>query len=162
MVRAALTGHLVFSTLHTNDALGAIPRLVDLGVEPYLLAPTLAAVLAQRLVRRLCPACRTQVPDAAKRLSGLAAQIPTEIPVSLWEPKGCPDCHDAGYSGRTGIYEFLAIDAEFQPAIVNGVDVPLLRRLSRERGIRTMFEDGVNKALRGVTSLAEVLRVTQQ
>jgi len=162
MVRAALTGHLVFSTLHTNDAIGAIPRLVDLGVEPYLLAPTLIGVLGQRLVRQLCPRCRTAIPDASARLAGLAISAPSDLPVSLWEPKGCRECRNAGYRGRVGIHEFLAMDQAFYPAIANGVDVPRLQQLARERGFRTMFEDGLNKAMRGVTSLAEILRVTQQ
>jgi type II secretory ATPase GspE/PulE/Tfp pilus assembly ATPase PilB-like protein len=161
MVRAALTGHLVFSTLHTNDAVGAIPRLVDLGVEPYLLAPTLIGVLAQRLVRQLCARCRTLAPDGATRLAGLNVKVPTELPVSLWEPKGCPDCRDGGYRGRIGILEFLELDHSFHPAIANGIDVPRLNQLARERGFRSMFEDGINKAMRGLTSLSEVLRVTQ-
>jgi type IV pilus assembly protein PilB len=191
MIRAALTGHLVFSTLHTNDALGAIPRLVDLGVEPYLLAPTLIGVLGQRLVRQLCSKCRQPVIDPASRLAGLPALagssrlsrllgvhdlplpsgtgggnlspgVATGLPISLWEPYGCPACRDAGYRGRLAIHEFLEIDPSYYPAIVNGVDIARLQELARERGFRSMFEDGVNKALRGQTSLAEILRVTQQ
>jgi type IV pilus assembly protein PilB len=162
MVRAALTGHLVFSTLHTNDAVGAIPRLIDLGVEPYLLAPTLIGILGQRLVRQLCPKCRVPVPDAAARLAGLSVQPPSDLPVTLWEPKGCPECRDSGFRGRIGVFEFLEIDPSFHPVIANGVDLAKLRELARERGFRSMFEDGLNKALRGLTSLGEVLRVAQQ
>jgi type II secretory ATPase GspE/PulE/Tfp pilus assembly ATPase PilB-like protein len=162
MVRAALTGHLVFSTLHTNDAIGAIPRLVDLGVEPYLLAPTLAAVLAQRLVRRLCQKCRTPAPDAAEKLAGLSARMAADLPATLWQATGCSDCHGTGYAGRLSIIEFLSIDAAFHPAIVNGIDMPRLEQLARERGFRTMFDDGLNKAQRGLTTLEEVLRATQQ
>src|SRR5206468_7983559 len=91
MVRAALTGHLVFSTLHTNDAIGAIPRLVALGVEPYLLAPTLAAILGQRLVRRLCPKCRAPVPDAAAKLAALKIDVASDLPPTLWESGSCPE-----------------------------------------------------------------------
>ncbi len=162
MVRAALTGHLVFSTLHTNDAIGAIPRLVDLGVEPYLLAPTLIGVLGQRLVRQLCPKCRNLVPDAGARLANLSIRPPSDLPVSLWEPQGCPDCREVGYRGRVGIHEFLELDPAYHPAIAGGVDMSRLHQLARERGFRTMFEDGLIKALRGVTSLTEILRVTQQ
>jgi type IV pilus assembly protein PilB len=162
MVRASLTGHLVFSTLHTNDAIGAIPRLIDLGVEPYLLGPTLIGVLAQRLVRRLCPKCRVPVADPVAKLAALQIEAPTQLPPSLWEAGACPDCQHTGYRGRSGIHEFLAVDPSFHPAIVNGVDVPRLEQMARERGFRTMFHDGVLKALRGVTTLEEVLRVTQQ
>jgi type IV pilus assembly protein PilB len=162
MIRAALTGHLVFSTLHTNDALGAIPRLVDLGVQPYLLAPTLAGIVGQRLVRRLCPKCRRPVADPAARLAGLNLAAPSELPPSLWQAAGCAECHQTGYRGRVGILEFLPIDSSFHPAIVNGIDMPRLQQLAAERGFRSMFQDGMNKALRGLTTLEEVLRVTQR
>ncbi len=162
MMRAALTGHLVFSTLHTNDAIGAIPRLVDLGVEPFLLAPTLGAVLGQRLVRRLCPKCRIPVPDAAAKLAGLRSRMAADLPPSLWQPVGCVECQGAGYAGRTVILELLTIDSTFHPAIVNGVDIPRIEQLARERGFRTMFDNGLNKAQRGLTTLEEVLRETQQ
>lgn len=160
MVRAALTGHLVFSTLHTNDAIGTIPRLVDLGVEPYLLAPTLAAVLAQRLVRRLCPKCRAPVADAEARLAALKVPLPGKA--AFWQPKGCEECNGTGYKGRVAIIEFLTIDSAFHPAIVNGIDMPRLAQLARERGFRTMLEDGISKAQQGITTLEEVLNVTQQ
>jgi len=162
MIRAALTGHLVFSTLHTNDAIGAIPRLIDLGVEPYLLAPTLAGVLAQRLVRRLCPKCRKPVADPAAKLAGLNYKAPPDLPPSLWEAVGCDECTRTGYRGRVGIHEFLTMDASFHPAIVNGLDMAKLQQLAKERGFRPMFQDGMNKALRGLTTVEEVLRVTQQ
>jgi type IV pilus assembly protein PilB len=162
MVRAALTGHLVFSTLHTNDALGAIPRLVDLGVEPYLLAPTLAGILAQRLVRRLCPKCRVPVKEPALKLAGLRLSTSADLPPTLWEAASCPDCHQTGYRGRIGIYEFLAVDSTFQSAIVNGVDVFKLKQMAGERSFRPMLQDGINKALRGMTTVEEVLRVTQE
>jgi type IV pilus assembly protein PilB len=162
MIRAALTGHLVFSTLHTNDALGAIPRLIDLGVEPYLLPPTLVGVLAQRLVRRLCAKCRNAVADPAAKLAGLNIAIPSDLPPSLWEAAGCVECHHTGYRGRVGVHEFLKMDPSFHPAIVNGLDMPRLQQLAKERAFRPMFLDGINKALRGLTTVEEVLRVTQQ
>jgi type IV pilus assembly protein PilB len=162
VVRAALTGHLVFSTLHTNDAIGAIPRLIDLGVEPYLLPPTLVGVLAQRLVRRLCPKCRNPLANPAAKLAGVSNILSSDLPPSLWDATGCAECHHTGYRGRVGIHEFLPMDPSFHPAIVNGLDMLKLQQLAKERGFRPMFQDGVNKALRGQTTIEEVLRVTQQ
>jgi type IV pilus assembly protein PilB len=161
MVRASLTGHLVFSTLHTNNALGAIPRLVDMGVEPYLLAPTLAGVLGQRLVRRLCPKCRVPVGDPAAKLAALNLTAPQDLPPALWEAGGCSECDRTGYSGRTGIHELFVADPSFHTGIVPVVDVQRLEAMARGRGFRSMFEDGLNKSLAGVTALEEVLRVTQ-
>lgn len=160
-VRAALTGHLVFTTLHTNDALGAIPRLIDLGVEPYLLAPTLIGVVGQRLVRRLCPKCREPLPDVEKRLAELRVKPSSELPPSLYRAVGCPECHGSGYRGRVGIYELVTLDASYHPLIANDMDLPKLQELSRQHGFRGMFEDGVEKAMRGLTTLEEVYRVTQ-
>lgn len=162
MIRAALTGHLVFSTLHTNDAIGAIPRLIDLGVEPYLLAPTLIGVLAQRLVRRLCPKCRIPVADPVAKLQGLKVTLPTgDLPPTLWQAGGCPECAQTGYRGRVGIHEFFPMDVAYHTAIVNGLDMAKLQSLAKERGFVTMFYDGLNKSLRGLTTLEEVLRVSQ-
>ena len=162
MIRAALTGHLVFTTLHTNDAIGAIPRLIDLGVQPYLLPPTLVGVLAQRLVRRLCPKCRNPLANPAAKLAGMSHFLPPDLPPSLWDATGCAECHHTGYRGRVGIHEFLSMDPSFHPAIVNGLDMSKLQQLAKERGFRPMYQDGVNKALRGQTTVEEVLRVTQQ
>ena len=161
MIRAALTGHLVFSTLHTNDAIGAIPRLIDLGVEPYLLAPTLIGILAQRLVRKLCPNSRVPVADPVAKLAGLNVRLPNDLPPSLWEAGRCPQCLHTGYRGRVGVHEFFLMDPAYFPAITNGLDMTKLQSLARERGFRTMFDDGLNKALRGLTSVEEILRLTQ-
>lgn len=162
MIRAALTGHLVFSTLHTNDAIGAIPRLIDLGVEPYLLPPTIIGILAQRLVRRLCTNCRVPVPDPASKLAGLNVKLPGDLPPTLWDAGSCPQCQHTGYRGRVGVHEFFLMEPEYYPAITNGLDMPRLQNLAKERGFRTMFDDGLNKALRGLTSIDELLRLTQQ
>jgi type IV pilus assembly protein PilB len=161
MVRAALTGHLVFTTLHTNDALGAIPRLVDLGVEPYLLAPTLAGIIGQRLVRRLCPKRREPVEDPVEVLARMNAAIDSDLPPTWWRAVGCAECNRTGYRGRAGIHELVTVDARHHGAITPRVDLPRLTALAREQGFRTMFEDGVAKAMRGLTSLEEVLRVTR-
>ncbi len=161
MIRAALTGHLVFSTLHTNDAIGAIPRLIDLGVEPYLLAPTLIGILAQRLVRKLCPNCRVPVADPVAKLAGLKVTLPSDLPPSLWEAGSCPHCLHTGYRGRVGVHEFFTMDPVYFPAITNGLDMGKLQSLAKERGFRTMFDDGLNKALRGLTTVEELLRLTQ-
>lgn len=161
MIRASLTGHLVFTTLHTNDAIGAIPRLIDLGVEPYLLPPTIIGILAQRLVRKLCPSCKVPVADPAGRLAGLKVKLPNELPPTLWEAGSCPQCQHTGYRGRIGVHEFFLMEPEYFPAITNGLDMPRLQSIARERGFRTMFDDGLNKALRGLTSIEELLRLTQ-
>jgi type IV pilus assembly protein PilB len=162
MIRAALTGHLVFTTLHTNDAIGAIPRLIDLGVEPYLLPSTIIGILAQRLVRKLCPNCRVPVTDPASKLSGLKVKLPNDLPPTLWEAGSCEQCQHTGYRGRVGVHEFFLMEPEYFPAITNGLDMPRLQSLAKERGFRTMFDDGLNKALRGLTSIEELLRLTQQ
>ena len=139
-----------------------MPRLVDLGVEPYLLAPTLIGVVGQRLVRRLCPDCRTPAPDAPEKLSALKLDLPTDLPAHLWQAHGCPECNQTGYRGRTGIHEYLYVDPAFAPAISHGVNTTRLWELAREMGFKTMFEDGVIKSMRGITTLEEILRVTQK
>ncbi len=160
MVRAALTGHLVFSTLHTNDAIGAIARLVDLGVASYLLAPTLVGVLAQRLVRRLCPKCRRPSPDAGGLASGMHLPLPPPGAIGLHQPTGCPNCHGLGFKGRVAIHELLTIDGPLKAAIASGQDSETLLQRAREGGFLTMLEDGIQKALNGVTSMEEVVRAT--
>ena len=162
MVRAALTGHLVFSTLHTNDAAGAIPRLIDMGVEPYLLPAALLAVLAQRLVRSLCPHCREEMPDPAGELVKLKVPPPPgQDPLKLWRAKGCPVCKQSGYKGRRGIFELMTLDDRYHDPIVHRAGAPEFRRLAREQGMLTMFDDGLAKAAKGVTTVEELLRTTR-
>jgi len=162
MVRAALTGHLVLSTLHTNDAAGAIPRLVDMGVEPYLLPSSLLAVLAQRLVRGLCEHCRMEIPNAAEVYERLKIPVPAgSEPLKLWRGHGCPVCKQTGYQGRRGIFELMVLDERFHDPIVHRAGSPEYLRLARERGMRTMFEDGLLKTSRGVTTIDELLRETR-
>lgn len=162
-VQAALTGHLVFSTLHTNDAAGAISRLLEMGVQDYLLSSSLLGVLAQRLVRRLCPTCRREVPFSGS--DGLAAELEIYESNSLrtvWEPVGCEACNGTGYLGRVGIFEFLTVTSEICKVIVQRADAGAIRSLAVQQGMRLLREDGWDKVRQGVTTLAEVLRVTRE
>ncbi|MEW6744579.1 MAG: GspE/PulE family protein [Planctomycetota bacterium] len=158
-VRAGLTGHLVLSTLHTNSSVGAIPRLIDMGVEPFLLNSSILAVLAQRLARRLCTACRRPTETAARH-HPLLDSLRIE-PASFYAPVGCPECRGTGYRGRTGVFELLVPSDSIRAAIGASASEAELRRLAREAHMRTLLEAGVGLAARGVTSLDEVLRVIQ-
>jgi len=162
-VQAALTGHLVFSTLHTNDAAGAISRLLEMGVQDYLLSSSLLGVLAQRLVRRLCPNCRKEVPFAD--MDGLAAELDVDGDNALrtvWEAGGCDTCSGTGYLGRVGIFEFLPVTSEICKVIVQRADAGAIRTLAVQLGMRLLRDDGWDKVRQGVTTLAEVLRVTRE
>ena len=161
MVRAALTGHLVFSTLHTNDAAGAIPRLIDMGVEPYLLPSSLVAVLAQRLVRILCPGCKAELSEAGRVFADLGLEPPPGHPARLWRAVGCPACKRAGFKGRQGIFELMAVDEKFHDAIVHRAGAQEYARLARANGMRTMFEDGLLKAAQGLTTIEELLQTAR-
>ncbi|MCC7046310.1 MAG: type II secretion system ATPase GspE [Alphaproteobacteria bacterium] len=169
-VQAALTGHLVLSTLHTNSAAGAITRLIDMGVENYLLTSSLRAIVAQRLVRTLCPHCRTPYAEsaAALRAIGLAAEAagaPAAAkgarPPVLYRAKGCERCAGSGYLGRSSVAEVLPITDRIRRLILERSDAIEIERAARGEGMRTMREDGLAKALAGQTTLEEVLRVTQ-
>ncbi|MGH7852321.1 MAG: type II secretion system ATPase GspE [Candidatus Binatia bacterium] len=162
-VQAALTGHLVFSTLHTNDAAGAISRLLEMGVQDYLLSSSLLGVLAQRLVRRLCPSCRKAVPFAD--LEEVAEELNLRESNSLstaWEAVGCNACSGTGYLGRVGIFELLPVTSEVCKVIVQRADAGAIRSLAVQQGMRLLREDGWDKVRQGVTTLAEVLRVTRE
>ena len=156
-VQAAMTGHLVLSTLHTNDALSAIPRLTDLGVEPYMVAATVEAVLAQRLVRRICAECRVRyAPDPA------AVALLTGRPVgrvTLERGAGCHACRQTGFRGRTGIFELLVVTDAFKEALSRGADPARLRAIALEDGLTTLRTDGWQKVEAGLTTIEEVLRV---
>ncbi len=156
LVRASLTGHLVFSTLHTNNAVGAVARLADMGVEPYLLASAFQAALAQRLVRCLCPDCREAAALTSEERAALGPWA-ARLADGLWRPHGCANCLE-GYRGRTGIYEFMTADAPLLEAVRAGAELDQLARLARAGGMRTLWEDGLEKVRAGVTSLAELLR----
>ena len=159
-VQASLTGHLVLATLHTNDAASAVTRLADMGVEPYLLASSLLGVLAQRLVRTLCPVCRTAAPPSpgeAKLVAGLG--LPASQPV--WTAPGCAQCNDSGYRGRSGVYELLVVDDAMRRMIHDGASEPALRDAALRSGMRTLRVDGARWIAEGATSLAELVRVTR-
>jgi general secretion pathway protein E len=162
-VQAALTGHLVFSTLHTNDAAGAISRLLEMGVQDYLLSSSLLGVLAQRLVRRLCPSCRKEVPFAG--LEGMPAELEFQNGnafSTVWEAVGCAACSGTGYLGRVGIFELLPVTSEICKVIVQRADAGVIRNLAIQQGMRLLRDDGWDKVSQGVTTLAEVLRVTRE
>jgi len=158
MVRAALTGHLVFSSLHTNDTFSAIPRLIDLGVEPFLLSSTLRLIIAQRLVRRLCPACRQAIQNPCEHLRSFNLPVPDDEDPSLWKATGCSECRQQGYRGRVAIFEVLAIDEDYHPLLHAG-NADKIRELARAKGMPLLFDDGLRRAFRGETTIEEVFRV---
>ena len=161
-IHSALTGHLVFSTLHTNDAPGAITRLLDMGIENYLVSSVLVAVLAQRLVRVICPECREpyQLDVAAVRKMGIKTEVGGSLQV--FRGKGCAACNFTGYHGRNGIYEFLPIGEEIQRLILEKADSNLIRQKALALGMKTLWEDGWRKVEQGVTTLEDLLRVTKE
>jgi general secretion pathway protein E len=160
-VQASLTGHLVLATLHTNDAASAVTRLADMGVEPYLLASSLLGVLAQRLVRRLCPVCRAEhEPREGER--ALLARFGGGDVTRLHDAAGCEQCSQTGYRGRTGVYELLGVDAEVRRIIHDGANELALREHFANSGRRSLREDGLRWVADGTTSLAELVRVTRE
>ena len=157
-VQAALTGHLVLSTLHTNDAPSSVTRLVNIGLEPFLVGAAVNGVLAQRLLRRLCPNCKAQQKPSEEMAEFLEINgLPSE---EMWMPQGCEKCRNTGYSGRVGIYEMLAVDDSLRDVIARNPNVSEFRRMCLERGMNSLRQDGINKASNGLTSIQEVLRVT--
>ncbi len=162
-VHASLTGHLVFSTLHTNDSASAATRLIDIGVEPYLAASSLAGVLAQRLVRKLCANCKKERKPGKDELESLGLSSKAILGAgSLYEPSGCDKCHNTGYLGRTGIFEFLAPDEEMRSLISKKTAAYELKEAAIRTGMKTLRDDGLAKVREGVTSLSEILRVTEE
>ena len=180
-IQASLTGHLVLSTIHTNDAAGAITRLVDLGVQPFLVASSLMALLAQRLVRRVCMTCRELYKPSDEDLqsininpadfqTGKARRVKFKgvddvpPPGMLYRAKegGCPACLGAGYKGRTAIYELLIIDEKIRQLTIKNSDAQTVKNHAMSVGMRTLREDGAQKVLAGMTTTAEVLMITTQ
>ena len=157
-INASLTGHMVFSTLHTNDAAGAFPRLIDMGVEPFLIASAVAGVMGQRLCRKLCEKCRTEVPLDMKYYN--LATPPEKN--TVFEPNGCDFCSRTGYKGRRALFEVLAVDEDIEGAIVRRENATQIRNMALAKGMKTLREDGWAKVFAGVTSVKEILRVTEE
>jgi type IV pilus assembly protein PilB len=159
-INASLTGHLVFSTLHTNDAPSAVARLADIGVKPFLIASAVRAVLAQRLVRKLCPICKGPAELSEKEMRALSLDSSRMAEATIFGPVGCEKCRGNGYKGRMGIFETFIIDDEVRSMINTGLTTTQLRRRARELGMRTLREDGIRKVLSGLTSGSEVVHAT--
>ena len=160
-IRAALTGHLVFSTLHTNDAPSAFTRLIDMGIEPFLVASSVEAVLAQRLVRTICPHCKTEQRVERDYLIKIGFPEDEIATAKFWRGIGCDGCRQLGYQGRMGIYELLLLNEAVRPLILNRAPASTIAQKAMEQGMRTLRHDGWNKVRAGLTTIEEVLRVTQ-
>ena len=164
-VNTALTGHLLLSTLHTNDAATTLPRLLDMKVEPFLIASTVNAAVAQRLVRRVCQACKESRPMTDAEKASLADHLPAEALVgehTVSVGKGCRECGNAGYAGRIGIHEVMVVDGPIRDAVLKKESASTIRTLALARGMVSMLHDGFIKACRGETTIAEVLRVVHE
>jgi general secretion pathway protein E len=157
-IQASLTGHLVLSTLHTNDAPSAVIRLIDMGVEPFLVSSSVAGILAQRLVRVICPLCKESYMPSSTELS----YFNEPLPAGLWRGRGCEKCKGSGYTGRTGIFELLVPDNAMRQMIAEKADAQGIREAAAKKGMRPLRADGLDKASAGITTLEEVLRVTQK
>lgn len=158
-VQAALTGHLVLSTLHTNDAPASVTRLINIGVEPYLIAAAVNAILAQRLVRKICPGCKTEFQPTDEMQEFLTMQGFGEV--TTYKGAGCDRCRKTGYTGRLGVYELMVMDDSMRDIVTSNPDVNVLRKLAREKGLVTLREDGFRKVVKGLTTVDEILRVTE-
>jgi general secretion pathway protein E len=161
-IQAALTGHLVLSTLHTNDAPAAIPRLIDMGIEPYLLSSTIVGVVAQRLVRKVCPNCRERYTPTEDELHELNLSIDKLNGHALYRGRGCTQCYGSGYKGRHGIYELMVMTPQLRSQIAKNVDATELRNLAIAQGMFTLRQHGAHLVRAGITTVAEVLRVSRK
>lgn len=162
-IRAALTGHLVFSTLHTNDSSGAITRLIDMGIEPFLVSSSIECLIAQRLIRLVCPRCKTPLtPEARQETLSHIKDFDVPAEIELVEGKGCEECRFTGFRGRTAIYEVLTIDEAIRELIVVRASAQAIKQKAVSTGMRTLRQDGIRKMLKGLTTYSEILRVTQQ
>jgi type IV pilus assembly protein PilB len=159
-IQASLTGHLVFSTLHTNDAPSAVTRLVDIGVQPFLVASSVMGIMAQRLVRKVCPKCRVRYEPSANVLQSLGLRPEIAKKANFMKGKGCSYCGKTGHRGRMGIYELMSMTTQIREMTFKGESTVNLRRVARKQGMRTLFEDGMIKAMKGLTTIEEVMRIT--
>ena len=161
VIQSALTGHLVFSTLHTNDAAGAIIRLVDLGIEPYLISSSVNTIIAQRLVRKLCNHCKQQVSLSLEDIKNLALTNDNLKGKKIFQSKGCSRCFNTGYSGREAIFEMMMVNDELKKVMTTTTDANFIKKIAKKTGMTTLRQDGIQKVLTGITSIKEIFRVTQ-
>ena len=161
-IHASLTGHLVFSTLHTNDSASAITRLIDMEIEPFLVASSLMAVVAQRLLRHLCASCKEPYTPTDEELAKIGIKRSQLVDEILYRAKGCDKCFDTGYSGRSGIFEILLINDDIRNLTLSHVDSGTIKKKATEHGMTTLRDDGANKIVNGLTSIDEVMRVTEE
>jgi type IV pilus assembly protein PilB len=161
-IQASLTGHLVFSTLHTNDAPGAVTRMVDMGVPAYLVASSVIAILAQRLVRVVCTKCKQphRPTDSVLEAAGISRELADKA--TFMKGKGCSNCNKTGYRGRLGIYELMMMTSRIRELSFQGVSTQDLRKAAVAQGMRTLYQDGIYKSLRGITTIEEVFRVAKR
>jgi type II secretory ATPase GspE/PulE/Tfp pilus assembly ATPase PilB-like protein len=158
-VQSALTGHLVFSTLHTNDAPSSLTRLIDMGVEPFLISSSIIGIIAQRLVRKICPSCKEAYKPSAEAIADIGLPVPDGA--SFYRGKGCKACKNTGYKGRLGIFEMLMLNEKMRDLVLAKVSSNTIKKAAQENGMKTLREDGLEKVLSGVTTIDEVIRVTQ-
>jgi type II secretory ATPase GspE/PulE/Tfp pilus assembly ATPase PilB-like protein len=159
-IQAALTGHLVFSTLHTNDAVSGITRLLDIGVEPFLVISSVSAFIAQRLVRVICPHCKAPFKATPEQVA-MIQSLPVQVGAMFWKGKGCPACRNTGYLGRTGLFEILVMNENIADLVAKKTSVAIMKNAAIEQGMHTLRQDGWEKAQAGITTIEEVIRVTQ-
>ena len=167
-LQAALTGHLVLSTLHTNDAATTIPRLMEMGIEPFIIASSVNCIIAQRLVRQICQKCRVSKEISKKELSELSLDSKTikqllgdKDTVRIYYGKGCNVCHQTGYLGRIGIFEVMVLDQNIREAIISKQSSEIINNLAIKSGMQSMISDGIKKVLSGITTIEEILRATK-
>ena len=161
-IQASLTGHLVFSTLHTNDSAGGVTRLIDMGIEPFLVASSIEALIAQRLVRRLCKECRRPYQPDEEILKAAGFPMEELAGATVYEPVGCETCRGSGFSGRTGIYEVLVMSDKIRSLVTAREASVVIKNEALQEGMKTLRDDGWVKVLQGVTTIEEVLRVTEE
>ena len=160
-IRAALTGHLVFSTLHTNDAPSATVRLIDMGIKPYLVASSLQAAIAQRLVRRICPGCKESYHPPAEAIIEMGYDPDEFAKTDFFHGKGCERCNHAGFRGRTAIHEIMTMNADLRRRVIRSEPTTRLRKAAMNYGMRSLRMDGWEKILLGTTTIDEIMRITQ-
>ncbi|MEA1927652.1 MAG: ATPase, T2SS/T4P/T4SS family, partial [Candidatus Auribacterota bacterium] len=160
-IQASLTGHLVFSTLHTNDAAGAVTRLLDMGVEPYLVSSSVVGIMAQRLVRNICPHCRESYPAREESLREIGLTLDDLPDGKLYRGLGCEKCYQSGYMGRSGIFEILLVDDDIRRMILERTNTGVIKKAALKKGMLTLRMSGAQKVAEGITTIEEVIRVTQ-